>query len=112
MQIANNKAPGTQEININLAKCASSMLHARLLKVINTGWKKGYAVEDWKPAVVRVIPIFKKRDSRGMQYYGRTCLLNARCEMFAKISNEGVVTLAETSSRASRMWSYIRRILR
>jgi hypothetical protein len=65
MQIVNNEAPGTHEININLVKCASPMLHARLLKVINAGWKKGYVIEDWKPAIV--IPIFKKRDSRGRQ---------------------------------------------
>jgi hypothetical protein len=57
-QLKNKKAPGSDEINIELLKEAPLTLLIRLLDLINVCLRTGHAPEEWNIAVVT--PIHKK----------------------------------------------------
>jgi hypothetical protein len=54
----NEKASGSDEINIELITKASLSYLLKFFEFLNTCWKTGYNPDEWKPAVIS--PIFNR----------------------------------------------------
>jgi hypothetical protein len=55
----NRKAPGSDELNMELLKCASITNKLRFLNILNICWATCQIPDDWRKAII--IPIFKKK---------------------------------------------------
>jgi hypothetical protein len=60
----NRKAPGIDEINMELIKHASINLKERSIQLLNAIWNVGKIPEEWK--IARIVNIHKKRRQKKM----------------------------------------------
>ena len=90
----NKKAPGIDQIQIELIKYSPPSLRNRLLLLLNECWKAGSIPEDWKEAIT--LPIFKRGDKNNCNNYRGISLLNSCYKLYAKILGSRVKSIMET----------------
>lgn len=89
----NRKAPGPDDINMELIKYAPENFMYRLLNLLNVCWKYGYSPEEWQEAII--IPIFKKGDRRDCGNYRGISLLNTGYKIYSKIITNRLAVITE-----------------
>jgi hypothetical protein len=92
-QFKNKKAPGSDEINIELLKEAPLTLLIRLLDLITTCWRTGHAPEEWN--IVVVTPTHKKGSRNYCSNYQGISLLNSCYKIHSKILHNRISKIAE-----------------
>src|ERR1700744_2161807 len=78
-----SKAPGEDNIPIELIKAAGAKLWERIHNIVLMVWNEEELPELWKTGVM--IPIHKKGSKLICENYRRICLLNSAYKIFAKI---------------------------
>jgi hypothetical protein len=81
----NRKAPGSDEIILELLKYAGLILITRLHIFINTCWITRSIPHTWRS--VRVILLLKKGDENNCNNYRGTGVLNGRYKIYVKLIN-------------------------
>lgn len=90
----NRKAPGSDEINMELIKYAPERFLHRFLNFLNICWKCGHIPEEWQTAIV--VPIFKKGDRKDCSNYRGISLLNTGYKVYSKIITKRLNVIADT----------------
>ena len=82
-QLKDNKAPGSDEIPIEMIKAGDDAMIKTITKLCNNIWKTGEWPEDWKRSVF--IPLFKKGDARDCENYRTIALISHTSKILLKI---------------------------
>lgn len=90
----NRKAPGIDNMNLELIKYGGTLLQFRYLHLINMCWQKKKIPEDWKKA--KIISIFKKGIRSKCTNYRGISLLNAGYKIYAKILNNRLKIITDS----------------
>lgn len=90
----NKKTPGSDRINIELLKYATTVVKKRILEYINMCWKNGYIPEEWN--IAQVCPIHKKGSKHECKNYRGISLLNVCYKLYARIINKRLLPILDT----------------
>ena len=95
----NRKATGSDRINTELLKYGGTVLHLRLLHLINRCWQTSTIPETWKTA--EVVSLFKIGDHKDCRNYREISLLNSINKTYAKIVNKRLRIILEVLGRVT-----------
>ena len=90
----NRKAPGKDNINMELWKYGGKRLKLRMLQLMNDIWNSGKLPEEWSEATV--INIHKKGNKNECKNYRGIALLNTAYKIYASIIKKKLQPIAET----------------
>src|ERR1043165_6319637 len=82
-QISDNKAPGADEIPIELIKAAGEGITKEITTLCNLIWEKEEWPKEWGKSIF--IPIFKKGDARECENYRTIALISHTSKILLKI---------------------------
>ena len=90
---ARNKAPGDNNIPMELWKRAPEWALEILLKEVNTALETGEMHETWRGGVVHLL--FKKRPTQSIGNWRPVCMTNVTYRLFAAIMAQRLKRVAE-----------------
>ena len=93
-KMKNRKAPGTDNIPIEIFKYGGLILQFRLLHILNMCWRSKQIPKEWETA--KVISIFKKGQRNECRNYRGISLLNVMYKIYARIITSRLKVITET----------------
>lgn len=82
-QMSNGKAPGPDELSVDMIRAAGSMGMQWLYRVLKCVWKNRAIPEDWKKG--EIIPLFKKGNKKLCRNYRGITLMSHTTKIFERI---------------------------
>ena len=92
-QISDNKAPGADEIPIELIKAAGEGITKEITTLCNLIWEKEEWPKEWGKSIF--IPIFKKGDARECENYRTIALISHTSKILLKIIHKRMESMIE-----------------
>jgi sorting nexin-29 len=87
------KTSGSDGLNLELIKYASSAFLYKFLDFLHICWRSGHLPYEWNKAVV--LPIFKTGNKKDCTNYRGISLLNSGYKIYARIFTQRLNTIAE-----------------